>query len=78
MHSPADKTVDIENGHRIFAAAKHPKSFVAIDGADHLLSSPTAADYVASVISAWSAWYAGNSREGHARNLRGAGRDAET
>jgi len=59
LHSPADKIVGIEHAHRIFEAAKHPKSFVAIEGADHLLADRAASDYVASVISAWAAWYIG-------------------
>ena len=62
LHSPADKIVGIEHAHRIFEAAKHPKSFVAIEGADHLLTDHAASDYVASVISSWSAWYTGKSR----------------
>lgn len=59
LHSPADEVVGINHAHRIFDAAKHPKSFVAIQGADHLLRDHTASDYVASVISAWAAWYIG-------------------
>ena len=62
LHSPADKIVGIEHAHRIFEAAKHPKSFVAIEGADHLLADQAASEYVASVISSWSAWYTGKSR----------------
>jgi len=63
LHSPADQTVDIGNAHDIFAAARHPKSFVAIEGANHLLSDPKASEYVASLISAWAAWYVGSSRK---------------
>lgn len=68
LHSPADKIVDIDHAHRIFDAAKHPKSFVAIEGADHLLVERPAAEYVASVISAWAAWYTGRSRRKEASN----------
>ncbi|MEQ8333336.1 OsmC family protein, partial [Nisaea sp.] len=47
-------TVGIGNASRIFAAAKHPKSFVSLDKADHLLTRPADAAYVASVIAAWA------------------------
>ena len=59
LHSPADKIVGIDHAHRIFEAANHPKSFVAIEGADNMLVERPAAEYVASVISAWAAWYIG-------------------
>jgi putative redox protein len=59
LHSPTDATVGVENAGRIFAAAKHPKSFVSLDGADHLLSAHADARYAASVIAAWSARYVG-------------------
>jgi uncharacterized protein len=54
MHSPRDATVDIANATRIFTAAKHPKSFVSLDHADHLLSAKADAVYAANVIAAWS------------------------
>lgn len=57
MHSPSDDTVLIENATHIFAAAKHPKSFVALDGANHLLTQQSDADYVAELITAWSSRY---------------------
>ena len=57
MHAPADDTVGIDNATRIFAAARHPKSFVSLDGADHLLSRKADAEYVADVIAAWSSRY---------------------
>src|SRR5579859_4334093 len=50
FHAPTDDTVGIENASRIFLAAKHPKSFISLDGADHLLSRPSDAAYVANVI----------------------------
>jgi putative redox protein len=53
MHSPRDTTVDISNATRIFLAAKHPKSFVSLDHADHLLSAKPDAVYAANVIAAW-------------------------
>ena len=57
MHAPTDDTVSIDNATRIFVAAKHPKSFVSLAGADHLLSDRRDAAYVADVIAAWSSRY---------------------
>jgi putative redox protein len=57
MHSPTDDTVGIENATKIFAAAKHPKSFVSLAGADHLLSQKNDSDYVADIIAAWVTRY---------------------
>ena len=59
LHSPVDQTVGIENASEIFLAAKHPKSFVTLDGADHLLSRAEDAEYAADVIAAWSRRYLG-------------------
>jgi putative redox protein len=57
LHSPTDDLVGIENASAIFSAAKHPKSFVSLAGADHLLSKRADAVYVAEVIAAWSERY---------------------
>jgi putative redox protein len=57
MHAPGDSTVGINNALEIFTAAKHPKSFISLDTADHLLSSRDDAVYVASLVAAWSARY---------------------
>jgi uncharacterized OsmC-like protein/alpha-beta hydrolase superfamily lysophospholipase len=57
FHSPTDDRVGIENATRIFEAAKHPKSFVSLAGADHLLSRPSDASYVAKVVAAWAERY---------------------
>jgi len=57
FHSPTDATVGIDNASRIFIAAKHPKSFVSLAGADHLLSKKSDAVYVANVIAAWAERY---------------------
>ena len=54
LHAPFDQTVGIDNASRIFAAAKHPKSFVSLDGADHLLTRREDAAYVAEVVAAWA------------------------
>jgi len=58
LHSPTDQTVGVDNAREIFDAAHHPKSFVALDGADHLLSDRDDAAFAASMIAAWSARYA--------------------
>ncbi len=57
MHSPTDDTVGIDNATHIFVAARHPKSFVSLAGADHLLSGKRDASYVADVIAAWAERY---------------------
>jgi uncharacterized OsmC-like protein/alpha-beta hydrolase superfamily lysophospholipase len=57
FHSPTDEIVGIENASRIFTAAKHPKSFVSLAGADHLLSRRNDGVYVANVIAAWAERY---------------------
>jgi putative redox protein len=57
MHAPLDSTVGIDNATRIFQAAKHPKSFVSLDDADHLLTGPSSARYAAGVIAAWAEKY---------------------
>jgi putative redox protein len=57
FHSPIDDLVGIDNASQIFVAAKHPKSFVSLDDADHLLSNKVDAAYAADVIAAWSDRY---------------------
>jgi putative redox protein len=57
MQSPTDDTVSIDNATRIFVAAKHPKSFVSLPGADHLLSDRRDSMYAADVIAAWAERY---------------------
>jgi uncharacterized OsmC-like protein/alpha-beta hydrolase superfamily lysophospholipase len=57
FHSPTDDTVGIESATRIFTSARHPKSFVSLAGADHLLSKKSDAVYVANVIAAWAERY---------------------
>ncbi len=61
FHSPRDTQVDIENAARIYAAAKHPKSFVSLDTADHLLTGKADAAYVAAVLAAWAGRYVGSA-----------------
>jgi len=57
FHSPTDETVGIDNASQIFIAAKHPKSFISLAGADHLLSRKSDDAYVANVIAAWADRY---------------------
>ncbi|OBG18230.1 osmotically inducible protein OsmC [Mycolicibacterium celeriflavum] len=54
MHSPTDNTVGIENASEIFRAARHPRSFVSLEGADHLLTEKNQAARAARIISAWA------------------------
>lgn len=57
LHSPTDDVVSIDNAAEIFQTARHPKSFVSLDGADHLLTRRADADYAAAVIAAWAGPY---------------------
>lgn len=57
FHSPLDSVVSIDEAARIYSAARHPKSFVSLDRADHLLSRSEDAHYVATVLSAWAGQY---------------------
>ncbi len=61
FHAPRDMTVGIENAGHIFGPARHPKSFVSLDDADHLLSRKADAVYVANVLSAWASRYLGEA-----------------
>ena len=57
FHSPLDTTVSINEAEKIYRSAKHPKSFVSLDDADHLLTKPADAEYVATIIAAWATRY---------------------
>jgi len=57
LHAPTDKIVGIENAKEIYDIAKHPKSFISLDGANHLLSEKSDAEYAAKLIAAWSSKY---------------------
>ena len=63
FHAPLDQTVGIENATWIFQAAKHPKSFISLDTANHLLAEQKDAAYVADVIWAWASRYLGATQE---------------
>ena len=57
LHAPRDTTVGIENASEIFRTAKHPKSFITLDNADHLVSDPKDAEYAAELIATWATRY---------------------
>lgn len=78
LHSPQDLIVEISNASELYQAAHHPKSFVSLNGADHLLSDAKESSYAAEVISAWSKKYLPHSRpendvKGHQVKVRLAG-----
>ncbi len=68
FHSPIDAVVGIENAGRIFQAAKHPKSFVTLDAADHMLTDRQDAVYVADVLASWAARYIGTQSAAQANS----------
>ena len=80
LHSATDQMVGVENARAIFDAAKHPKSFVALDGADHLLTDPKCAAYAAAIIAAWVEPFLAPTQavdavaEGHVRVTGGDGK----
>ena len=63
MHAPRDQIVGIEHAMAILMAAKHPKSFISLDSADHLLSERRDAAYAAEVIAAWASRYLADRRD---------------
>jgi uncharacterized OsmC-like protein len=63
FHAPRDEYVGIDNAAAIFTAARHPKSFISLDAADHLVRKPNDAVYVADVISAWASRYLPQAKE---------------
>lgn len=63
LHSPQDKMVGIQNAEKLYKAAKHPKSFVSLEGADHLLTNENDAKYVGQVIASWSSRYLNIEKE---------------
>jgi len=67
LHGPLDQTVGIDNASRIFTAARHPKSYVSLDHADHLLRDPDDATYAANVIAAWARPYVGGHKSAGSR-----------
>lgn len=59
LHSPQDRTVPIEDAELLFAAARHPKSFISLEGADHLVSDKEISAYAGRLIAAWARRYLG-------------------
>ncbi|HLZ79544.1 MAG TPA: bifunctional alpha/beta hydrolase/OsmC family protein [Sphingomonas sp.] len=72
LHAPRDTVVGVDHASRIFLAAHHPKSFVSLDDADHLLSRTADADYAAGVITSWASRYLPPAEE-----TRSAGQEGE-
>ncbi len=62
LHSPVDTVVDVENATLLFTHAMHPKSFVSLDQADHLMSDEADSRYAGRVLAAWAAKYLGIDR----------------
>jgi len=78
LHSPQDLIVDIDHAAKLYEKAFHPKSFVSLDGADHLLSNPSDSQYVGEMISSWAKKYiptttVPNDTKGHEVRVRLAG-----
>ncbi len=71
MHAPLDDTVSVSNATDIFIAARHPKSFVSLDDADHLLSRKQDADYAGGVLAAWAERFVGSSDDAEAESEDG-------
>jgi uncharacterized OsmC-like protein/pimeloyl-ACP methyl ester carboxylesterase len=82
LHSPRDAVVPIDHAAKIFTAAKHPKSFVSLDRADHLLSAGNEAAYAAEVLSAWASRYLEHTHDERIDGVRiveaGDGKFAQT
>ncbi|MCY4550944.1 MAG: alpha/beta fold hydrolase [Defluviicoccus sp.] len=72
MHAPLDRTVGIDNAAEIFQAARHPKSFISLDSADHLLTRREDAVYAAEVVAAWASRFLPPEREPAAESEAGA------
>lgn len=66
FHSPVDAIVGIENARALYVAARHPKNFVSLDGADHLLTNRADADYVGAILAAWVHRYLPDGSDGPA------------
>lgn len=78
LHSPTDEFVGIDNAASIFQAARHPKSFISLDSADHLLTAKRDAAYCAAVLSAWASRYIGMNARDESREDRSAEKDVVT
>jgi len=69
FHSPLDTIVSIEEAAKIYQAARHPKSFISLDKADHLLTNREDAEYVAETLVAWASRYLGLGRHGFEQSI---------
>ncbi len=69
MHAPRDKIVDISNAQKIFIPAKHPKSYISLDDADHMLTRREDARYAGMVLAAWAARYLPPKEESQATRV---------
>ncbi|WP_441003970.1 bifunctional alpha/beta hydrolase/OsmC family protein [Pseudocolwellia agarivorans] len=69
MHSPIDATVKISEAEKIYQSALHPKSFVSLDNADHLLTNKKDSEYAADVIAAWASRYVPTDVETYKANV---------
>lgn len=72
FHAPQDQIVDVDNARKIFTAARHPKSFVSLDDADHLLTRKADAVYVAAVLAAWATRYLAPAQDHETPEVPGA------
>jgi len=72
MHAPTDELVSIDHARAIYEAARHPKSFVSLDDADHLLTRRADSSYAADVLAAWAARYVVDEESVGATNATGA------
>jgi putative redox protein len=70
LHSPVDQVVSVDEAAKIYQAARHRKSFISLDQADHLLSKREDADYVAEALVAWASRYLGLYRQSHADSYK--------
>ena len=70
-HSPTDSIVSVEHARKIYEAAKHPKNFVSLDGADHLLRNAEDATFVATLISTWATRYLSAGQDAPAEDSSG-------
>ncbi|MEP4375795.1 MAG: alpha/beta fold hydrolase, partial [Algoriphagus sp.] len=71
LHSPQDEIVEVSNAAEIYSSALHPKSFISLDGADHLISNPQDSEYIAEVIGSWSKRYVIEQEEKQENDTRG-------
>lgn len=78
LHSPRDATVGIDNASAIYRAARHPKSFVSLDGANHLLTDRKDAEFAAGIIAAWSSRYLADPAPARSEQQSGVVTVAET